>query len=232
MERYALYFAPAPDSDLGQFGAAWLGRDAFSGEAVPRDDLDDEAPLQGYRLDEITRSPRHYGFHATLKAPFALAPGSSRAELIEALDAFAARTKAFEAPALELASLHGFTAFILSAPCADMDALAAACVRDFDRFRAPMTEADRARRQPERLTDRQRAQLDAWGYPHVFEDFLFHMTLSERLSDPEEIAAVHEMLEPVASVFGTTGLSVDALCLFHQRDRDAPFTVAHRAPLA
>ncbi len=231
MERYALYFAPAPDSDLGAFGAAWLGRDAFTGEKLPREDMD-EAPIDGWRLDEITASPRHYGFHATLKAPFELKPGESEAALIDALNAFAARTKAFQAPALELASLGGFSAFILSEPCPAMDDFAAACVREFDPFRAPMSDADRARRRPDKLTERQRAYLDAWGYPYVFEDFLFHMTLSERLSDPDEIAGLHEMLEPVASVFGTSDLFVDGLCLFCQSDRDMPFTVRHRAVLS
>ncbi len=231
MDRYALYFAPAQDSDLGQFGASWLGRDAYTGEDIPLED-DDEQPVPGWRLREITAAPRRYGFHATLKAPFELSDGKTAGDLIAALDAFAARTPAFDAPAPEVTSIRGFTALTLSEPSEAMNALAAACVKDFDAFRAPLSAADRERRRPERLTERQQGYLDTWGYPYIFEEFYFHMTLTERLSDSEEIEAVFEMLEPVASVFGTQALRVDGLCLFHQPDRDAPFRIAHRALLA
>ena len=33
--RYAIYYAPAPGSDLDRFGAELLGYDAFSGEDLP-----------------------------------------------------------------------------------------------------------------------------------------------------------------------------------------------------
>jgi hypothetical protein len=44
-------------------------------------------------------------------------------------------------------------------------------VREFDRYRAPLTEEDRARRRPERLSERQREYLERWGYPYVLEEF-------------------------------------------------------------
>jgi len=33
--RYAIYYAPAPASDLDRFGAQLLGYDAFTGETCP-----------------------------------------------------------------------------------------------------------------------------------------------------------------------------------------------------
>ncbi len=231
MERYALYFAPHPETDLAGFGASWLGRDAFTDTSIPRDD-DGGMLIDPDRLDDITASPRRYGFHATIKAPFELAPDQSREALIEALEAFAAKTPAFEAPPLELTSHFGYTTLVLSEPSAAMEAFAAACVRDFDPFRAALTPEDRERRRPDRLSERQRAYLDEWGYPYVFKEFFFHMTLSERLTDPEEIAYILEILEPIASVLSTQPLAVDALCLFHQPGREAPFKVVHRAPLS
>ena len=55
--------------------------------------------------------------------------------------------------------------------------------RRLDPFRAPLTPSERARRRPEDLDPRRRALLDRWGYPHVFEAFRFHMTLTGRLAD-------------------------------------------------
>ena len=73
--RYAIYYAPAPDSDLDRFGAQLLGYDAFSGEDLPFPDGILQAAPDWH---ELTRDPRKYGFHATLKAPLSLAPGKYR----------------------------------------------------------------------------------------------------------------------------------------------------------
>jgi hypothetical protein len=68
--RYAMYYAAAPDSTLDRFGAQMLGYDAFTGEELLFPD-----GIVGIVPDwrEITRDPRTYGFHATLKPPMALA---------------------------------------------------------------------------------------------------------------------------------------------------------------
>jgi hypothetical protein len=80
--RYAIYYVAAPGSDLDRFGAQLLGYDAFSGEPLPFPD--------GVAPDwhELTRDPRQYGFHATLKPPLALAQGNSESELVAACEAF------------------------------------------------------------------------------------------------------------------------------------------------
>jgi hypothetical protein len=80
------------------------------------------------------------------------------------LESFAATREPF-AVRLKVASLDGFLALVPAEPSPELDDLAAACVREFDRFRAPLTEEDRARRRPERLSERERAYLDRWGYP-------------------------------------------------------------------
>lgn len=72
MERYALYFAAAPDSPWWQAGCSWLGRDAAAMQTLQQPAIPAVAPeLQ----QALTRNARRYGFHATLKAPFHLAPG-------------------------------------------------------------------------------------------------------------------------------------------------------------
>ena len=85
--RYAIYYAPAPGSDLDRFGAQLLGYDAFSGVDLPfPDGILQTTP--DWR--DLTKEPRKYGFHATLKAPLSLAPGKTEAELLAACEAFAA----------------------------------------------------------------------------------------------------------------------------------------------
>ena len=85
--RYAIYFAPRPSSELKHFADAWLGRDPDRDERVPQPVVDG---ITAERLHEITAFPRHYGFHATLKAPFTPAPGVESDALLGDVEAFAA----------------------------------------------------------------------------------------------------------------------------------------------
>ena len=73
--RYAIYYVPDADSALSRFGAEILGYDPFTGNdvLVPGDLI-----MQAPDWPALIKDPRKYGFHATLKAPFPLAPGSHR----------------------------------------------------------------------------------------------------------------------------------------------------------
>jgi len=63
--------------------------------------------------------------------------------------------------------------------------LASECVTRFEQFRAPLTEADVQRRNPDSLTESQRQNMYQYGYPHVLNDFNFHMTLSGHFHQPD-----------------------------------------------
>jgi putative phosphonate metabolism protein len=224
--RYAIYYAPDERSDLWRFAASWLGRDPVSGEAAQRPAVDG---LDADFVAEATASPHHYGFHATLKSPFSLADGVYAAHLVHALSEFAARRAPFAAPRLELARLGHFLALGLSAPDARMDALAAACVREFDRFRAPPTEDELARRRKAGLDERQQALLAKWGYPYVMDAFRFHMSLTGRLPDAD-LDRVEAALTPHVAPFCAAPLPVDSVCLYWQKDRQTPFMLIRRFP--
>jgi Protein of unknown function (DUF1045) len=131
--RYAIYFTPSSASALARFGAEWLGYDVTTGDCPPQPVIAATTPE---RLRHITEEPRRYGFHATLKPPFVLAEGADVDALDEAAAVLACRFPAFAAPRLGLACLSGFWALMLSKHCPMVDGLAAACVAEFDRFRA------------------------------------------------------------------------------------------------
>lgn len=223
-ERYAVYFAPEPGSPLARFGAAWLGYDVATGEAVEQ-----PAPpgISAERLRHITAEPRRYGFHATLKPPFVLADGSAPDALAEAAEALAQGLPAFAAPPLQLSRLSGFLALTLSGRCPAMQHLADRCVSELDAFRAPPSAVELARRRRANLSPRHEALLVRWGYPYVMDEFRFHMTLTARL-DAEESAVVERALVPLVAPLCATPLAVDALSLFHQPSADAPFCLLRR----
>ncbi|MBH0238558.1 DUF1045 domain-containing protein [Methylobrevis albus] len=226
--RYALYFTPPPGDDLARLGARWLGRDAFTGAATAQPEI---AGLDAEAFAEITAEPRRYGFHGTLKAPFALHEGQSEVALFAAAEAFARATPAFEAGPMHVADLRGFLAVVPAGPAPDLDGFAAACVEAFEPFRAPLSPAQLARRHASGLTPRQADYVDRWGYPYVFEEFRFHMTLTRRL-EPDLARTV---LAAAAAHFGVAladPVRGTHLAIFVERAPGAPFEVAALFPLA
>jgi putative phosphonate metabolism protein len=226
--RYAIYYAAAQGSALDRFGAEHLGYDAWTGEDLPF-----PAAVQQARSDwrGLTQDPRKYGFHATLKAPMALASGNTEPELMTACARFAAMPRPVPRIVPVVQSISGFTAVVPAERSAALEALAADCVRDFDAFRAPLTPEDRARRNPEKLTPRQREYLDRWGYPYVMEEFRFHMTLTGRL-EASQREAVRMLLEDRFTAIGLSTLAIDRIALFRQDDAAARFKIIGQWPLA
>lgn len=226
--RYAVYYAPAPDSALGRFGRAWLGYDAETGAPAAQAAIPGLTPQ---RLAEITAEPRRYGFHATLKPPFFLAPGRTGTGLATALAAFASRQEAVLAPPLTLAAIAGFWALVPSLPCPMLARLAAACVRHFDAFRASPEDAELARRRRAGLSPAQEKLLAAWGYPYVMDEFRFHLTLTERLAG-DETSRVGAILADRVAPLCRASLPIEALALFHQPGPDENFRLVRRYRLA
>jgi putative phosphonate metabolism protein len=211
--RYAIYAMPEPGDPLWTFGSLVLGRDALSGAAVPHPPALLEA-IPDWAM--LVTDPRRYGFHGTLKPPFRLADGVTARDILAAARSFSAARQPFATPPLRVTRLGAFCALTPSAPCAPLDALAADCVRAFEPMRAPLTQAEREKRLRSPLTPRQHANLDEWGYPYVFEDFRFHLTLSDAL--PEErreavAAALEALYAPLAGP-----LHVSGIALFEQQD--------------
>jgi putative phosphonate metabolism protein len=225
--RFAIFAAPPADHPIAMFASAWLGRDARTGEAVPQPRI---AELTPERLAEITASPRHYGFHGTLKAPFALAEGRTENELHSAAAEFAATRIGFSVP-LTVGELAGFLALLPATPCPPLDRLAAHCVRAFDEFRAAPDAAELERRRAAGLSPTQAALLATWGYPYVMEEFRFHMTLTERLDQPERGRVMAILKARLAPLLGEP-LVVDAISVFRQPDRASPFIEAARYPFS
>jgi putative phosphonate metabolism protein len=221
--RYAIYYAPPADTPLWNKASAWLGRDAYTGQDLERPFL---PGLEGLDLDALIADPRGYGFHATLKAPFELANGASEDRLLATAERFVVRQKPFEA-AVAPAALGRFLAFQLQARTPEMELLHAACVSDFDGLRAPLSDHDLARRRKAPLTPEQDARLVAWGYPYVFEDFRFHMTLTGSIRDEAVRAQVLAALQD--HFVAETGIHrFDGIAVFKQADRSGPFDILQR----
>lgn len=218
--RFALYWAPDLDDPLHAAGSHWLGRDAETGALLPQPDIPGIA--------ELTADARQYGLHATLKPPFRLA--CSFAELRAAVAAFAATQPPCALPPLAMTDLDGFLALCPTAPSPALHALCDAAVAALDPCRAPPDAAELARRRAAGLTPRQKALLDRWGYPYVFEEWRFHVTLTRRLTAVEQSRVRPAAVALLGDAAGAARVA-GSLTLFAQPRLDAPFLVAERFAL-
>lgn len=222
--RFAIYLVPPAGSALWERGCRWLGRDPESGAVYA------QPTVPGFAVDAIrtlTQSPRNYGFHGTLKAPFRLAQDVGARELLNNVGRLAGSLPALAMPALRVDRLHGFLALLPAGASTDVDALAAQFVTGLDALRAPIEPADRARRLASGLSARQQALLEQWGYPYVLDEFRFHMTISERL-DPMEAERLRPWIEEwFAPALAEPSGAVD-VGVFVQPGDGAEFTLRRR----
>src|SRR5262245_61723899 len=215
--RFAIYFVPPVVAPLYQFGSNWLGFDVYTGSRKT-----EEWP-------DWTATPRQYGFHATLKAPFHLRDGRTAQALSTATKELASRWRPFAGPALKLATIGNFVALIPAADSTTLSKLAMDVVAELDEFRRPPSEAEIERRMKSALTPRQQQLLLRWGYPYVMEEWKFHMTLTGPL-DPVTRKRALSVLQERCAAFVDQPLYIDALCLLSQRAPDMPFRVIARFP--
>lgn len=223
--RFAVYYAPSRESAWWRAGSAWLGRDAQSGESCV-------APQPAgltRALNELTEAPRRYGWHGTLVAPFRLAVGVTQDDLLQATRAWAARQSPF-ALAVEAATLGDFVALRPADQQGEsaIGTVAASALQTLDTLRAKPDAADLARRLAAPLSERQRALLIEWGYPYVFEEFRFHMTLSSSLADAAERAILVAWWQAQTPALGP--LAIDHAALFVEPSPGEPFVLWQRVP--
>lgn len=223
-KRYAIYDAPRAGAYADRV-ASWLGWDAATGSSVPFSGPDVLPAAQ----EDLTRSPRKYGFHGTLKPPFRLAVGVTQGDLSARLAAVAHSLTQITCPGLHLQDRDGFLALVPTGNHSGVSALADQVVRRFDDLRAPLTKAEIARRDPARLTPRQRQLLMEWGYPYVLDQFQFHLTLTNMLPKAQSSALAGPLADWLAPVLPQP-FHISDLCLFAE-DTEGRFHLLERHPL-
>jgi hypothetical protein len=206
--RYALYYAPHPDSPWGRFGSDWTGRCAFYGGTCTQ-----RAPagFDAGTFARLTAGPRRYGFHATLKPPFRLAQGRSLDSLTRALREACRQEEGFELPPLKVRELDGFLALVAE----------------------PMHEGSaRIERLAARMVDaRERELLERWGYPWVLDRFRFHFSLTGPLRG-EQPSDIDRLREAAATRLPRDPLRFDAVCVFEESTPGAPLRAIRRCALS
>ena len=227
--RYAVYAVPDPQSPLFLRASRWLGWDSVAAVALPfpaAGELDNPGSLD---IEPMTRTPRKYGFHGTMKPPMRLAEGCDEATLIVRAREFASTLAPVSIPALEIAAIGSFLALVPAEPNAGLADLACGIVTGLDEFRRPPNEAEMDKRRAAGLSARQDELLREWGYPYVLDEFRFHMTLSGRL-DTDRKSMAQAMLETWIAPVVPAPFILDRLAIMGEAN-DGRFRLVTWVPL-
>lgn len=214
--RAAVYYAPGHNDPLWQRGCAWLGQNPEAGAVIPQPDI--------AGIAEATSDPRRYGFHATLKPPMQLRNGF--AAFLADVETLALRLQPFLMPKLRVADDFGFLALLPTQNSAALNDAAALSVTELDGHRLPEDAAMQAKR----ATGRNAAQLrylQLYGYPHVLDEWRFHMTLSNT-------GRAEKLLAPAQDFFSDTleaPRMFESLAVYVEPVKGADFRLVRRVPL-
>lgn len=218
--RVAVYYAPPVESGWWQRGSAWLGRCAATDLPVSQPEVEG---MTSEAFARLTSDPRRYGWHGTLRAPFRLKEGKTLDDVRAALRALCAERKAFDLAPLKVSRAGGFLALRPSRAEPELDGLAGDCVRQMHPLAASLTEEELVRRRRSGLTEAQNQLLQDWGYPYVFGQFRFHLSLTGPLEEWPEDAQELLMTKAEAHFHGLPACRIDRVSLFIEPTPGAQF---------
>lgn len=224
--RYALYCTPKAGHPLLKRIDPWFARSAYGTPIEPI-----TGPFSSQEHADLTASRARYGFHATMKAPFHLAPGYHADHLPLVLRGLATRQHAVNVGSLQVARFGNYLALAPVRQPQALTDLAQAVVEAFEPARAPLSEHDLARRDKPDLSDRERELLLRWGYAASEENFKFHMTLAGPVDGDLLDRAQAYLTELLAPALAEPFI-LDTLALFVEPNPPGQFHIITEASLA
>ena len=194
-KRVAIYFLPKKNSSLENFGKNLLGRDINKKRKISLTRRQKYFINRGFtyfdELKDYCEQPAKYGFHATLKAPFRLKRNVKTKNFYDVISHIAAQHSRFKIKGLKIVYSKKFTFITSRKPNKLLINLENDLVKHLDTFRAELNKTEIKKRIPDSLTFKQNKYLKEWGYPFVFDQFKFHMTLmnqnNNKLSNKQKL---------------------------------------------
>ena len=225
--RYAIYYAPPEGDYLSEFTASWFGWNPHRGTKVSYLKLND----LNFEISAITKNPRRYGFHGTLKAPFFLIRSRTVKELKLAILKLSLSVQKVEIKSMILQNLNGFVVITPAMENKAIGRLAKKCVEELDLFREPEPIKKMQMRRSKGLSKSEERLLQKWGYPYVLENFKFHLTMSGKLK-PEASQNVIDVLTSELQPVLKKPLLINQICLFGENIRHGNFEIIEKFQLA
>jgi len=215
--RIALYYAPPAMSAWWRAGCEWLGRDPETN----RNSATSAATL--------TRTPRRYGWHGTLVAPFRSQDDVSLQDVLASAREWAQGQARFDMRMVPV-EMGRFVALqaVDHDDAQTVRMLAESALRALDSLRARPSREENEKRVTPGMSARQIALLHEWGYPYVLDEFRFHMTLTSSLDSAALRRGIMEDWSARCDALGS--MPFHGAALFVEPEAGAPFELVERLP--
>lgn len=220
--RFAVYIVPDAHDPLYLLASQWLGWDS-----VYQQHMEAPSDFSHDIWQSATTQPRKYGFHATMKAPFVLQKDKTIEQLELDVGNIAQSINRFTIT-VRLESLRGFIALTLQQASSNLVALEKKLVTELDQYRTAAGAGELARRRQAGLTPRQERLLCDYGYPYVLDEFKFHMTLTGRLTLPQE----HQIYSYLEGKFPSFPYTIQIPHIALMGEQNGRFVLIKRFPLS
>tara|TARA_A100000164_G_scaffold283879_1_gene256514 strand:+ start:1076 stop:1783 length:708 start_codon:yes stop_codon:yes gene_type:complete len=212
-KRYAIYYVPTENPELDLFGKCWLGWDPYKGVETTKSDL---SKLPSFKkFSSLVLTPKQYGFHGTIKAPFRLKNEYTYNDLENKVREISKQIQSFHLDKLVIKKLGNFIALTPSKNLKVND-VSNKFVEGLDFLRDDLSEDEIKKRNPHKLSFNQKKKLFKWGYPYVFNEFKFHLTLTGKLRI-EEIDNVYKYLQTILKSVNLRKIHFKSICIFGQK---------------
>ncbi len=73
--------------------------------------------------------------------------------------------------------------------------------------------------------------MSRWGYPFVFAEYRFHLTLTGPIDDDQERHRLQQLLADAIAPVCRADLTITEVCLCRQDGAGRPFVIDTRVPL-
>ena len=94
----------------------------------------------------------------------------------------------------------------------------------------PLSKEQMAHYLRNKLTVHQTQMLEHWGYPYVMEEFRFHISVTDRIDNDAERAAMMTTVQKMTIGVVNKPLIVSDVAVFYQSDREKPMELLQRFP--
>ena len=216
--RYALYYIPDYQDELYKIGSQIIG---YS--------IKDGCLLSNPNQTKHNKSVLKYGLHGTLVAPFNTL--LTQEDLLQFVTTVCSKKSMLRMGFLKVCRMpHQYIALIPVYPKSSLNELDNYLVRQIHKIRLPVSPQDIPN--DAGLSEKYVQNILKWGYKYVFDDFIFHITLTDvindkQILDQEFLTIKHNLKHALNET-----ITLDSVCLVKQEKSQEPFKIIKRINLS
>lgn len=216
--RYALYYIPRYQDELYKIGSQIIGYSIEEGSIL-------SSPHQ----TKYNKSVSKYGLHGTLVAPFNTL--LTQEDLLQFVTSVCSKISELQIGFLKVYRMpRQYIALIPDHLESTLNELDNYLVRQIHQIRLPICQQNIPNHTD--LSEQYVQNILKWGYKYVFDDFNFHITLTDVINDEQMLNQEFYTIKNNLKQALNKTIILDSVCLVRQDKSQEPFKIIKRINLS